>query len=84
MPENCGRAVDNRFDEKDGVKLIDVVLVGDRAVKPAEAGGNARRQLRAAPRVRRKTGATASATARRSFYGSPIQPIRPRSAAGLR
>src|ERR1035438_4260123 len=48
MPENCGRAVNNRFDEKDGVKLIDVVLVGDCPVEPAEAGGNAPGQLRAA------------------------------------
>src|ERR1039458_6264476 len=48
MPKNCGRAIDNRLDEKDGVKLIDVVLVGDCLVEPAEAGGDARGQLRAA------------------------------------
>src|ERR1700674_3151092 len=48
MPENCGRAVDERLDEKDSVKLIDVVLVGDCLVKAAEDGSNACGQLRAA------------------------------------
>src|SRR5208282_6025180 len=48
MPENRGRAVDQRLDEQDVVKLVDVVLVGDRLVEPAEAGGNARGQLRSA------------------------------------
>src|SRR4029077_4262933 len=48
MPENRGRAVDKRLDKKDGVKLIDVVLVGDRPVESAEAGRDARGQLRTA------------------------------------
>src|ERR1700674_4975186 len=48
MPENCGRTLDHRLDEKDSIKLIDVVLVGDRPVEPAEAGRDARGQLRTA------------------------------------
>src|SRR6202795_1300399 len=48
MPENRGRSVDERLDEKDSVKFVDVVLVGDRPVEPAEAGGDARGQLRTA------------------------------------
>src|ERR1019366_2454797 len=48
MPENFGRAVDQRLDEQDVVKLVDVVLVGDSLVEPAEAGGDARGQLRTA------------------------------------
>src|SRR6202521_4919398 len=48
MPENCGRTLDHRLDEKDSIKLIDVVLVGDRPVESAEAGGDARGQLRTA------------------------------------
>src|ERR1035438_10054841 len=48
MRENFGRAVDQRLDEQDVVKLVDVVLVGDSLVEPAEAGGDARGQLRTA------------------------------------
>src|SRR5271157_4757784 len=48
MPENRGRAVNHRFDEKDSVKLVDVVLVRDCPVEPAQAGGDARGQFRAA------------------------------------
>src|ERR1035441_6318752 len=48
VPENRGRAVDHRFNEQDSIKLVDVVLVDDRLIKPAKAGGDARRQLRTA------------------------------------
>src|SRR6266481_6200350 len=48
MPENRRRPVDKRLDEKDSVKFVDVVLVGDCPVKAAEAVGDARGQLWAA------------------------------------
>src|ERR1700686_2070264 len=48
MPENRGRTVDQRLDEKGGVKFVNVILVADRLVESAETGRNARGQLRTA------------------------------------
>ncbi len=48
MPENFGRAVDERLDEEDRVEFVDVVLVNDRCVKAAKALRDARRELRLA------------------------------------
>jgi len=40
MPENRGRTVDERLDEKGSVKFVNVVLVRDCLVESAEAGRN--------------------------------------------
>src|ERR1700676_3954442 len=48
MPENRGRTVDQRLDEKDSVKFVNVILVADSPVEPAEAGCDARGQFGAA------------------------------------
>src|SRR5580698_8468204 len=45
LPENSCGTIDERLDEKLGVKFIDVVLVHDRGIKTAKAVGDLLRQV---------------------------------------